>query len=180
MGIMDIIFLSILVIGFVSGLQKGLIASALMFAALCVASLLAQSLEPALTEKLLATSFADWLKVNLEHGVEWQGIFRVSSFTVIFAVLYAAFMLVVNLINNVFRLPKLKGADALLGGIIGIVVSYAIICLITAVLPVLLDPIKPEMASQLLNESKLGGFFTSSSTMSDLFGIGAKLAKLAR
>ena len=175
MGIIDIIFLAILVIGFVSGLQKGLISSLLMFAALCLASLAAQALEPALTDRLMDTSFAGWLQVNLEEGV-----FRAGSFTVLFAILYAAFMLVVNLINNVFRLPKLAGADAILGGIIGIVVSYAIICLIVAVLPVLLDPVKEGMAEQLLGESRMGGFFTGSTPLSDVFGIGAKIAGLAK
>ena len=180
MGIIDIIFLAILVIGFVSGLQKGLISSLLMFAALCLASLAAQALEPALTDRLMDTSFAGWLRVNLEEGVSWEGVFRAGSFTVLFAILYAAFMLVVNLINNVFRLPKLAGADAILGGIIGIVVSYAIICLVVAMLPVLLDPVKEGMAEQLLGESRMGGFFTDSSPLSDLFGIGAKIAGLAK
>ena len=89
-------------------------------------------------------------------------------------------MLVVNLINNVFRLPKLAGADAILGGIIGIVVSYAIICLVVAMLPVLLDPVKEGMAEQLLGESRMGGFFTDSSPLSDVFSIGAKIAGLAK
>ena len=101
------------------------------------------------------------------------------SYVVVFFLAYAALMLIVNLINNMFRVPKLRGVDGLLGGLLGLVRAYVIICLVVAALKIVLGPLEGgEFVLKLLEESALGRFFTSDSALADLFGIGARLAKL--
>ena len=100
------------------------------------------------------------------------------SFVIVFALAYAALMLLVNLINNMFRVPKLRGVDGLLGGIRGIVRAYVIICIAVAALQIALKPLESEFVLDLRQESALGRFFTSGSALSDLFGIGANLRNL--
>ena len=179
MGVIDILFIAILVIGFISGAQKGFLTSILACVALCVASLIAQGLYPSLVSSLNQTQFCAWLKVNLEaEEAVWNNVFAALSFTAIFIIASAALMLIVNLINNVFRMPKIRGVDGLLGGILGLVRAYAVICLIVGVLPVILQVVDAELVPDMFGEGALGSFFTSGSGISDILGIGAKIAKL--
>lgn len=180
MGIVDILFIGILVLGFISGLQKGLITSFLACIAMAVASFLASGLRTSLVNALMASDFRIWLKNNLEDPtIDIGKIFNIGSYVLMFALVFFAIMLVVNLINNVFRMPKLRVFDGFLGGLLGILRAYCIICLIVAALPVIIAPIDTEIVGTLLQESALGRFFTNSeSALSDLFGIGAKVLGL--
>ncbi|MBQ4227351.1 MAG: CvpA family protein [Clostridia bacterium] len=180
MGIIDIVFLAALVIGLISGLQKGFLTSVLACAAMFGAFLIAGALEGRLAEAFMNTSLRSWLEANLEAAPEvWSNLFHVLSYVVVFFLAYAALMLIVNLINNMFRVPKLRGVDGLLGGLLGLVRAYVIICLAVAALKIVLGPLEGgEFVLKLLEESALGRFFTSDSALADLFGIGARLAKL--
>ena len=179
MGIIDIVFLAILVIGFISGLQKGFLTSLLACAAMLGAYMIAVSLEGNLASAIMNTSLRAWLESNLEaEPAVWNNLFHVISFVIVFALAYAALMLLVNLINNMFRVPKLRGVDGLLGGILGILRAYVIICIAVAALQIALKPLESEFVLDLLQESALGRFFTSGSALSDLFGIGANLRNL--
>ena len=109
----------------------------------------------------------------------WRAAFNVVSFVIAFGISYALLLLFVNLINNVFRVPKLRGVDALLGGILGSVRGYVIICLALAVIPMLFTALDSEMIQNLFNDSNLGGFFLNSkSVFADLFGVGDMLKDL--
>ncbi len=203
MGIVDILFIGILVLGFISGLQKGLITSFLACIAMAVASFLASGLRTSLVNALMDSDFRIWLQNSLSDQIEGivtkfsnllqidingidsltvkflEKIFNIGSYVLMFALVFFAIMLVVNLINNVFRMPKLRVFDGFLGGLLGILRAYCIICLIVAALPVIIAPIDTEIVDTLLKESALGRFFTNSeSALSDLFGIGAKVLGL--
>ncbi len=86
-------------------------------------------------------------------------VVNVLSFIVMFVVIYIAVSLLVNLLNNVFRFPKLRHADWLLGGLFGLVRGVVIVMLIFAVVPSLADGLNTmniNVLSSLLEESKLG------------------------
>ena len=173
MGIIDIIIIAVLVIGFISGLQKGFITSLLACAALFGAFLIAGALEGRLYTAFMGISAQKWLSANLQASEEvWSNLYHVMSYVVVFILAYCALMLIVNLINNVFRVPKLKGVDALLGGVLGIVRAYVLICVGVAVINTVSVPLQSEIGElNLLGESALGRFFTSGSALADLFGI---------
>ena len=173
MGIIDIIIIAVLVIGFISGLQKGFITSLLACAALFGAFLIAGALEGRLYTAFMGTNLQKWLSANLDAGPEvWQNLYHVISYVVVFILAYCALMLIVNLINNVFRVPKLRGVDALLGGVLGIVRAYVIICVGVAVINTVSVPLQSEVGSlDLLGESALGSFFASGKGLADVFGI---------
>ena len=178
MGIIDILFIAILLVGFISGLQKGLITSFLACIAMCLSSIIAGSTKNGLTQKFLSSDFRVWLENNVDIPLNSARLFSVISFILEFAFFFIAIMLVVNLINNVFRMPKLRVYDNLLGGILGIVRAYAIICLIVAAAPIVVEPVNTQIVAQIFEESVLGRFFTSGSALSDLFGIAVKIAQM--
>ena len=180
MGIIDIAFIAILVVGLISGFQKGFLTSALACVALLGAFLIASSLEGELAASFMNTSFSSWLEVNLEGNPDqWKNLFHVLAYVIVFALSYAALMLIVNLVNNVFRVPQLRGVDALLGGLLGVIRAYVIICLAVGALKQVLEPLEGgEFILGLLDESALGRFFTSGSALADLFGIGNMLKNL--
>ena len=180
MGIIDIVFIAVIAIGFISGLQKGLITSALSLVAIMGASLIAGSLEGTLAARLInADLYQDWMKTNMDFGPgEWETICHVLSFVIVFLIAWAALQLIVNLLNNVFRMPKLRVGDGVLGDVIGIISAYLIICFTVAVIRIVFKPLQGDLAGALLDESKLGGFFGGEKKLADLFGIGDKLSKL--
>lgn len=180
MGIVDVLFIGILVLGFISGLQKGLITSFLACIAMAAASFIASGARTNLVQALMNSDFRIWLQNNLDDPtINVEHLFNIGSYVLMFIVIFFAIMLVVNLINNVFRMPKLRVFDGFLGGLLGIVRAYAIICLIIAVIPVIVEPIDTKIVGTLLEESVLGRFFTNGeSALSDLFGIGAKVLGL--
>lgn len=186
MGIVDVVFLVILFIAFISGMQKGLITSFLACAAMVGALLIAKGLEGTLAKSFEGTSFSSWLYSNFSEAqgalqVDWNNWFHVLSFVIVFILAYAALMLVINLINNVFRIPKLKAVDGLLGGVLGLARGYAVICLIVSASLILFRPLASEgnnFVEELFRGSALGRFFTSGKTISDLFGVGKLITNL--
>lgn len=113
--------------------------------------------------------------------VAWQAIFNVVSFALVFAIAYAVLLLVVNLFNNIFRVPKLRGVDALLGGVLGAVRGYAVVCLVCAILPMVFSALDPSLSDSFLKDANLGSFFiTGDSVFKDLFRVGDQLADIIK
>ncbi|MBR3928201.1 MAG: CvpA family protein [Clostridia bacterium] len=113
--------------------------------------------------------------------ITWQAIFNVISFSLIFAIAYAVLLLVVNLFNNVFRVPKLRGVDALLGGVLGAVRGYAVVCLVCAIIPMVFTALDSSVIDAILKDSSIGKFFISGdSVFKDLFRVGDQLAEIIK
>lgn len=113
--------------------------------------------------------------------ITWQAIFNVISFAIIFAIAYAVLLLVVNLFNNIFRVPKLRGVDTLLGGVLGAVRGYAVICLVCAIIPMVFTALDSSVINAFLADSTIGAFFiTGNSVFKDLFQIGNQLADIIK
>ncbi len=242
MNIINIILLAILLISFISGMQKGLLASLLATIGFVAAWLIASSLCGTLANHFMNSGFKDALSgldpfrelvaklgdnanavcngaASTLNGIcetlteasvpkavvdafrsnaaspafaaltisecltqtIWQSTFNVVSFAIVFAIAYAALLLVVNLINNMFRLPKLRGVDGLLGGILGLVRGYAVLCLIAAVIPMVYTALDSSVVQALFADSSMGAFFLNGdSLLSDLFQISSKIDKVMR
>lgn len=235
MNIIDIILLAILAIAFISGMQKGFLASLLATFAFVGAWVIALSVYPAVSERFMGSQFRAWLDGNVDfdallEGVDvgknlcesvvnqlnaiaqtltshnvpaaivdlfktnfaansgltvssylsqtiWQAVFNVVSFAIVFALSYAALLLIVNLLNNMFRIPKLRGVDALLGGVLGAVRGYVVICLVVAIIPMVLTALDSSVIETMLDGSTVGKFFVDGkSVFSDLFGVGGQLS----
>ena len=96
-----------------------------------------------------------------------EKLVAVLSFVVAFAVIYFAALLIVNLLNNVFRFPSLKRLDWLLGGVIGALRGVVIISLIFAVIPTLLT------VFENMNITFLDDLYRDS-TLKDVFGVASQ------
>ena len=97
MGIIDIIIIAVLVIGFISGLQKGFITSLLACAALFGAFLIAGALEGRLYTAFMGTNLQKWLSRNLDATeAVWSNLYHVLSYVVVVILAYCALMLIVN------------------------------------------------------------------------------------
>lgn len=238
MNIIDIILLAILALSFISGMQKGFLASLLATFGFVGAWIAAMALNMTLSQQFMSSQFKTWLDVNIRFegllselgdvgqracsaaagslesilaalskgGVPesvvnafnanfssfgsltvneylaqtiWQAAFNVISFVIVFAICYAVLMLLVNLLNNMFRIPKLRGVDALLGGVLGAVRGYAVICLAVAIIPMIFTALDSSVIETLFDGSSLGAFFLNGkSVFSDLFGVGGQLEKI--
>ncbi len=109
----------------------------------------------------------------------FQAAFNVVSFVIAFGLGYAIIMLIVNLINNMFRMPKLRGVDGLLGGVLGAVRGYAIICLVVAVIPMAFTALDSNVIRSIMADSTVGDFFlNNNSVFRDLFNVGGQLEKI--
>ena len=235
MNIINIILLAILLISFISGMQKGFLASLLATLGFVAAWLIASSLCGTLANHFMNSSFKEALSgldpfrelvaklgengsvlcngaASTLNGIcetltdasvpkavidafrsnaaspafaaltigecltqtIWQSTFNVISFVIVFAIAYAALILVVNLINNMFRLPKLRG-------VFGVVRGYAVICLIAAVVPMVYTALDSSVVQTLFADSSMGKFFLSGdSLLSDLFRISSQIDKVMR
>lgn len=89
----------------------------------------------------------------------WMAVINVASFLILFAICYVVVLLVVNLLNNVFRFPLLKHLDWLLGGAFGLVRGAFVVALLLGVAPLLLSMVPLKAVTDLLSTSQLAGFF---------------------
>ena len=237
MSIVDIALLAVLAIAFISGMQKGFLASLLATFAFVAAWAAALAIYPALSASFMRSQFRVWLEANAtfdslltplgvtrslcatvagqaesicqaisEGGVPaaivdafrsgfaangsltvseylsetvWQAAFRLVSFIISFGFVYAALLLVVNLVNNMFKIPKLRGVDALFGGIIGAVRGYAIVCLIAAVVPMVFAALDSSVVESLLEGSTVGAFFLDEgNSLRDVFHVSGQITKI--
>lgn len=100
-------------------------------------------------QNLNLTTVADYFSQTL-----WESVFHVAAFILCFIVIYLLCLLVINLIDHVFRFPQLRAVDWLLGGILGLVRGAVFAILLVAVgLPVV-QMIQPEFATTLQEGSK--------------------------
>ena len=86
-------------------------------------------------------------------------VLNVVSFILMFALIYMAVLLFVNMLNNVFRFPMIRHFDWLLGGAFGLVRGAVIVMLIFAVVPTVcsaLESMDISLLSDLVNESTIG------------------------
>jgi len=93
-----------------------------------------------------------------------EALINVLSFIVAFAVIYFAVLLVVNLLNSVFRFPSLKHLDWLLGGALGVLRGVFIVFLIFAIMPTaltMLESMNIPLLSDMIAQSSLSGFFVN-------------------
>lgn len=74
---------------------------------------------------------------------------NVVSFIAMFAVIYMAVLLLVNLLNNVFRFPILRHFDWLLGGAFGLIRGAVVVMLVFAVVPTMSSALESMGVSQL-------------------------------
>ena len=81
----------------------------------------------------------------------------VAGFLLAFIVIYAVVMLLVNLLDHVFRFPVLRMFDWLLGGLCGLVRGFVVAVLLLAVVPAVVSLISPDLMGNLLEGSKLYG-----------------------
>ena len=87
-----------------------------------------------------------------------SSVLNIFSFIVMFALIYAAVLLLVNLMNNVFRFPILKHLDWLFGGVFGLVRGAVIVMLIFSVVPTIcsaLESMDIPLLTDLMNQSRL-------------------------
>lgn len=87
-----------------------------------------------------------------------SSVLNIFAFIVMFALIYAAVLLLVNLLNNVFRFPILRHFDWLVGGVFGAVRGVVIVMLIFSVVPTIcsaLESMDIKLLTDVVNESKL-------------------------
>lgn len=99
-----------------------------------------------------------------------SSVLNIFSFIVMFALIYMAVLLLVNMLNNVFRFPVLRHIDWLLGGAFGLVRGAIIVMLIFAVVPTInsaLESMEISLLSDMMNESVLGTFIQDNNLISN-------------
>ena len=104
----------------------------------------------------------------------WEGVFNVLAFIVCFALIYAVALLLINLLDHVFRFPLLTGIDWLLGGVCGLIRGLVIVMLIVVIAMPIVSVFVPEFTQTLIDGSKLYGFISSM----DFLKIGSTISKL--
>jgi uncharacterized membrane protein required for colicin V production len=100
--------------------------------------------------QLNLTTLSDYLSQTI-----WMAVINVVSFLILFTVCYVLVLLVVNLLNNVFRFPLLKHLDWLLGGAFGVARGVLIVMLVLSVAPLILSMVPFEAVQDVLNTSTL-------------------------
>jgi len=84
---------------------------------------------------------------------------NIFSFIIMFALIYAAALLFVNMLNNIFRFPLLKHLDWLFGGVFGLIRGAVVVMLIFAVMPTIcsaLESMDISLLTDMINQSKIG------------------------
>lgn len=100
-----------------------------------------------------------------------SSVLNIFSFIVMFALIYMAVLLLVNMLNNVFRFPILRHLDWLLGGAFGLVRGAVIVMLIFAVIPTVnsaLESMEISLLSDMMSESKLGMFIQNNNLIANV------------
>ena len=100
-----------------------------------------------------------------------QAALSVFCFVVMFALIYAAVLLLVNLLNNVFRFPELRHFDWFCGGIFGLMRGAIVVLLIFAVIPAInsmLTNMDVKILDDLIKESKLAALVGDRNIVSGL------------
>ena len=102
------------------------------------------------------------------------GAFNVLAFILCFAVIYIVAILVINLLDHVFRFSLLKGVDWLVGGIFGLVRGAAFALLLLVIVLPLVGVVAPEFAQEMMAGSKLYAYVSDI----DFLNIGSTIQSL--
>lgn len=84
---------------------------------------------------------------------------NIICFLICFVIAYIVLTMLSNLIGYVFRLPVLRHLDALMGGVFGGVRGVFLVFVIFALVPIILTVSPIEQVGQMIEESKLAGYF---------------------
>ena len=119
-------------------------------------------LESFVRQNVAQRTFASIGSVNISEYLN-QTIISVSLNILCFILCFLAAYIVLSLLSHmicyVFRLPVLRHLDALIGGAFGALRGVLIVMVLAAIVPIIL-PISPiEQVEELINASKLAGFF---------------------
>ena len=95
-------------------------------------------------QNLNLTTVSDYFSETL-----WEGVFHVIAFVLCFVVIYLLALLVINLIDHVFRFPQLRAVDWLLGGIFGVARGFIFALLLVEIGLPLLSIVQPEFSESL-------------------------------
>ena len=76
------------------------------------------------------------------------------------------------------RRPRVPEDDAACTAPVHTRIKADMTCLSVAAAPIVVEPVNTQIVAQIFEESVLGRFFTSGSTLSDLFGIAVKIAQM--
>ena len=125
----------------------------------------------AFRENVLAQSFA---ALDLTTLADYLGqticgaAINVLSFLAMFIVSYVVVLLVVNLLNHVFRFPVLRHLDWLLGGAFGLVRGGVVAALIFSMVPMVMSMLPLEVTQQLIDSSVFYDFFSQNNILASL------------
>lgn len=101
-----------------------------------------------------ASTVADYVSQTI-----LQSSINIICFIVCFVGIYLVFSLAANLIRAVFRFPVLKQADALAGGIFGLLRGLLLCLIVFTLIPLVQTMIPLDMINELLDESQLAPIF---------------------
>ncbi|MDO4740642.1 MAG: CvpA family protein [Eubacteriales bacterium] len=125
----------------------------------------------AFRENVLAQSFAS---LDLTTLAEYLGqticgaAINVLSFLAMFIVSYVVVLLLVNLLNHVFRFPVLRHLDWLLGGAFGLVRGAVVTALLFSMAPMILSMLPLEITEELIGSSVFYDFFSRNNILETL------------
>ena len=119
-------------------------------------------LESFVRQNVAQRTFASIGSVNISEYLN-QTIISVSlnilCFILCFLAVYIVLSLLSHMICYVFRLPVLRHLDALIGGAFGALRGVLIVMVLAAIVPIILTISPIEQVEELINASKLAGFF---------------------
>ena len=88
-----------------------------------------------------------------------QSSINIICFIVCFAGVFIAFSLASNLIRAIFRFPVLKQADALAGGVFGLLRGVLLCLIVFTLIPLVQTMVPLDIITELLEESQLAPIF---------------------
>lgn len=103
--------------------------------------------------------FASIGSVNVSEYINQTivtAIVSILSYIVVFIIAYVALTLIAGLIGYVFRFPRLKHLDAILGGVFGAIRGVFIVYVLFALIPILMTVLPFEEFGALVEASQLG------------------------
>lgn len=119
-------------------------------------------LESFVRQNVAQQAFASIGSVNISEYLN-QTIISVSLNILCFILCFLAAYIVLSLLSHmicyVFRLPVLRHLDALMGGAFGALRGVLIVMVLAAIVPIILTVSPIEQVEELINASKLAGFF---------------------
>lgn len=149
--ILSVIFVAVTVKYFVKGFAK----TVLDFAAVIISVILTGA---------LSGKICSWLSVNtslLKGGSLF--VSKLLIFVLCFAFFYVVLKWLVSLINKIFKVPVLKQANKLLGGLLGAVCGLMIVGVISVALQISAHVVYKSDFSRLVENSQIVQFVLSDS-----------------